>query len=76
MAERGIHKAPFVDVVEQFLEEGKAEPTLKKFNDMLASYRRMEASIEQRKGNLENKIPELSGALKAVQHLVHRYSCN
>ena len=37
--------------------------------DGFSSYRRVEASVEQRRRNLDSKIPELKKAVKAVQML-------
>jgi hypothetical protein len=51
---RGIPKAPFVDKVEEFIDEN-AETTLKKFTEMISKYKFMESSHLQRKKDFRRK---------------------
>jgi len=68
---RGIPKAPFVDKVEEFIDEN-AETTLKKFTEMISKYKFMESSHLQRKKILEGKIPDLKKTLDMVLYLISK----
>ncbi|KAJ3114429.1 hypothetical protein HDU96_002099 [Phlyctochytrium bullatum] len=69
---RGIPKAPFIEKVEDFVAPGEVEATLRKFQEMIAKYKTMEAHLTQRKGGLETKLPELKKARDAVNFLIKR----
>ncbi|KAI8849391.1 Prefoldin subunit-domain-containing protein [Chytridium lagenaria] len=71
---RGIPRAPFMDKVEDFVADGEVEGTLRKFQEMIAKYRTMEAHLLQRKQSLESKIPELKKTLDMVLFLLSRAS--
>ncbi|KAI3642847.1 hypothetical protein MP228_012402 [Amoeboaphelidium protococcarum] len=69
--ESGIPQAPFVDEVEKFLSpEMDAHALLRKFDDMLSTYKRMEVQLQAKKQNLNTKIPELEKSLEAVRNLI------
>ncbi|ORX60001.1 Prefoldin, subunit 3 [Piromyces finnis] len=68
---RGIPKAPFVDKVEEFIDEN-AETTLRKFTEMIGKYKFMESSHLQRKKILEGKIPDLRKTLDMVLYIISK----
>ncbi|KAI3632251.1 hypothetical protein MIR68_009357 [Amoeboaphelidium protococcarum] len=69
--ESGIPQAPFVDEVEKFLSpEMDAQALLRKFDEMLSTYKRMEVQLQAKKQNLNTKIPELEKSLEAVRNLI------
>ncbi|RKO83227.1 Prefoldin subunit-domain-containing protein [Blyttiomyces helicus] len=69
---RGIPKAPFVGKVEEFVNDGETEAVLRKFQEMLAKYKYMEVHGQQRKKNLESKIPEIKKTFEMVNYLISR----
>ncbi|KAJ3124624.1 hypothetical protein HK098_000961 [Nowakowskiella sp. JEL0407] len=69
---RGIPKAPFVDNVLEFVPDGNVEPTLRKFQEMLAKYKYMEVHLLQRQKSLESKIPEIKKTLDMVNFLISK----
>ncbi|KAH9916392.1 Prefoldin subunit 3 [Epithele typhae] len=70
---RGIPKAPFIADVAQFLGKDRtAEAALKEFQAALAKYRYMEQNLAQRRGSLEDKIPDIKKTLAMVEFLQER----
>ncbi|KAJ1894539.1 hypothetical protein LPJ66_005127 [Kickxella alabastrina] len=66
---RGIPKAPFVDNVDEYLKTDSVEATLRKFTEATSKYRFMENSKLQKRGSLEQKIPEIEKTLAMVEYL-------
>ncbi|KAH6907351.1 prefoldin subunit [Coprinopsis sp. MPI-PUGE-AT-0042] len=71
---RGIPKAPFIADVEEYIggEDGDVETTLRTFQDAIAKYRYMDSSLTQRRGSLEEKIPDIKKTLDMVEYLQDR----
>ncbi|KAF7331786.1 Prefoldin subunit 3 [Mycena kentingensis (nom. inval.)] len=71
---RGIPKAPFIADVEAHIggPDGEVERPLKAFQDALAKYRFMDSNLQQRRGSLEEKIPDIKKTLRMVEFLQER----
>ncbi|KAF8654763.1 hypothetical protein AX16_003418 [Volvariella volvacea WC 439] len=71
---RGIPKAPFIADVQEYLggADAEVEGPLKSFQDALAKYRFMDSNLAQRRGSLEEKIPDIKKTLDMVIFLRDR----
>lgn len=45
------------------------EPTLRRFQEMIAKYQFMEANVQKRAASLRDKLPEMESTLSAIQFL-------
>lgn len=65
---RKIPKAPFIDDVEKHVggPEADVEEHMNNFQGAIAKYRFMENNLTQRKGSLEEKIPDIKKTLAMV----------
>ncbi|KAI7784233.1 prefoldin subunit 3 [Diaporthe eres] len=70
---RGIPYAPFVDRVEDYVtSRADTEPTLRKFQEMIAKYQYMESNMQRKAAGLQDKIPDIQKTLDTVQFLKTR----
>ncbi|KAG9316577.1 Prefoldin subunit 3, partial [Chiua virens] len=71
---RGIPKAPFIANVKEYIgsPDGDVEGPLRIFQDAIAKYRYMDASLTQRRRSLEDKIPDIKKTLYMVEYLQER----
>ncbi|KAK4143013.1 Prefoldin subunit-domain-containing protein [Dichotomopilus funicola] len=67
---RGIPNAPFVDKVEDYVtSRADVEPTLRRFQEMIAKYQFMEQNLQRRVAGLKDKLPDIRKTLDTVQFL-------
>ncbi|KAH6615612.1 Prefoldin subunit-domain-containing protein [Chaetomium sp. MPI-SDFR-AT-0129] len=67
---RGIPHAPFVDKVEDYVtSRADVEPTLRRFQEMIAKYQFMEQNLQRRVAGLKDKLPDIRKTLDTVQFL-------
>ncbi|AEO59983.1 hypothetical protein MYCTH_2308733 [Thermothelomyces thermophilus ATCC 42464] len=67
---RGIPYAPFVDKVEDYVtSRADVEPTLRRFQEMIAKYQFMEQNLQRRVAGLKDKMPDIRKTLEAVRFL-------
>ncbi|EPQ29762.1 uncharacterized protein PFL1_02435 [Pseudozyma flocculosa PF-1] len=68
---RGIPHAPFITNVQEHLggPDEDVEPTLRKFQETMSKYKFMEMNTAQRRGGLEDKIPDIRKTLQMVEFL-------
>ncbi|KAG7293765.1 peptide chain release factor 1 [Staphylotrichum longicolle] len=72
---RGIPYAPFVDKVEDYVTtRADVEPTLRRFQEMIAKYQFMEQNLQRRVVGLKDKLPDIRKTLDTVQFLKLRTS--
>ncbi|KAK4131084.1 Prefoldin, subunit 3 [Trichocladium antarcticum] len=72
---RGIPYAPFVDKVEDYVSSrADVEPTLRRFQEMIAKYQFMEQNLQRRVGGLRDKLPDIQKTLETVRFLKLRAS--
>ncbi|KAG8162489.1 hypothetical protein KVR01_008254 [Diaporthe batatas] len=70
---RGIPYAPFVDKVEDYVtSRADTEPTLRKFQEMIAKYQYMESNMQRRAAGLKDKLPDIQKTLETVRFLKTR----
>ncbi|KAL2163489.1 hypothetical protein VTH06DRAFT_5547 [Thermothelomyces fergusii] len=67
---RGIPYAPFVDKVEDYVtSRADVEPTLRRFQEMIAKYQFMEQNLQRRVAGLKEKMPDIRKTLETVRFL-------
>ncbi|KAL2151355.1 hypothetical protein VTH82DRAFT_6453 [Thermothelomyces myriococcoides] len=67
---RGIPYAPFVDKVEDYVtSRADVEPTLRRFQEMIAKYQFMEQNLQRRVAGLKDKMPDIRKTLETVRFL-------
>ncbi|KAK4053653.1 hypothetical protein OIO90_003892 [Microbotryomycetes sp. JL221] len=68
---RGIPQAVFLEDVEKFIggADADAEAPLQSLQQLLSKYRYMESNSLQRRGGLEDKVPELRRTIDMVETL-------
>ncbi|KAL2117435.1 hypothetical protein VTJ04DRAFT_7095 [Mycothermus thermophilus] len=67
---RGIPYAPFVDKVEDYVSSrADVEPTLRRFQEMIAKYQFMEQNLQRRVLGLKDKLPDIKKTLDTVRFL-------
>ncbi|KAL2135183.1 hypothetical protein VTI74DRAFT_9500 [Chaetomium olivicolor] len=67
---RGIPYAPFVDKVEDYVSSrADVEPTLRRFQEMIAKYQFMEQNLQRRVVGLKDKLPDIQKTLDTVRFL-------
>ncbi|KAK1766484.1 putative prefoldin subunit 3 protein [Phialemonium atrogriseum] len=67
---RGIPYAPFVDKVEDYVTSREdVEPTLRRFQEMIAKYQFMETNLQRRVAGLKDKLPDIQKTLDTVRFL-------
>ncbi|KAL1843566.1 hypothetical protein VTJ49DRAFT_849 [Mycothermus thermophilus] len=67
---RGIPQAPFVDKVEDYVSSrADVEPTLRRFQEMIAKYQFMEQNLQRRVVGLKDKLPDIKKTLDTVRFL-------
>ncbi|KAK4250025.1 Prefoldin subunit-domain-containing protein [Corynascus novoguineensis] len=67
---RGIPYAPFVDKVEDYVtSRADVEPTLRRFQEMIAKYQFMEQNLQRRVAGLKDKMPDIQKTLETVRFL-------
>ncbi|KAL2263258.1 hypothetical protein VTK26DRAFT_7605 [Humicola hyalothermophila] len=72
---RGIPYAPFVDKVEDYVSSrAEVEPTLRRFQEMIAKYQFMEQNLQRRVAGLKDKLPDIRKTLETVRFLKLRTS--
>ncbi|KAK4154385.1 Prefoldin subunit-domain-containing protein [Chaetomidium leptoderma] len=72
---RGIPYAPFVDKVEDYVTtRADVEPTLRRFQEMIAKYQFMEQNLQRRVVGLKEKLPDIRKTLETVRFLKLRTS--
>ncbi|PSN62602.1 Prefoldin, subunit 3 [Corynespora cassiicola Philippines] len=70
---RGIPVAPFVDRVEDYVNDrSEVEPTINNFKEMISKYQFMEANTQRRAAGLKDKIPDIHKTLETVKFLKSR----
>ncbi|EAQ83233.1 conserved hypothetical protein [Chaetomium globosum CBS 148.51] len=70
---RGIPYAPFVDKVEDYVtSRADVEPTLRRFQEMIAKYQFMEQNLQRRVVGLKEKLPDIRKTLETVRFLKSR----
>ncbi|KAK3305814.1 Prefoldin subunit-domain-containing protein [Chaetomium strumarium] len=70
---RGIPYAPFVDKVEDYVSSrADVEPTLRRFQEMIAKYQFMEQNLQRRVLGLKDKMPDIRKTLETVRFLKTR----
>ncbi|KAJ4388097.1 peptide chain release factor 1 [Gnomoniopsis smithogilvyi] len=70
---RGIPFAPFIDKVEDYVTtRAEVEPTMNKFQEMIAKYQFMETSMQRKAAGLKEKIPDIQKTLDTVRFLKTR----
>lgn len=70
---RGIPYAPFVDRVEDYVSSrADVEPTLRRFQEMIAKYQFMEQNLQRRVIGLKDKMPDIRKTLETVRFLKTR----
>ncbi|KAK4032755.1 Prefoldin subunit-domain-containing protein [Parachaetomium inaequale] len=70
---RGIPYAPFVDKVEDYVtSRADVEPTLRRFQEMIAKYQFMEQNLQRRVVGLKDKLPDIRKTLDTVRFLKTR----
>nr|BBE38612.1 prefoldin subunit 3 [Thermochaetoides thermophila] len=72
---RGIPYAPFVDKVEDYVSSrDDVEPTLRRFQELIAKYQFMEQNLQRRVAGLKDKMPDIQKTLDTVRFLKLRTS--
>ncbi|ESA42017.1 prefoldin subunit 3, variant [Neurospora crassa OR74A] len=70
---RGIPQAPFVDKVEDYVtSRADVEPTLRRFQELIAKYQFMEQNLQRRVVGLKDKMPDIQKTLDTVRFLQMR----
>lgn len=70
---RGIPYAPFVDKVEDYVtSRADVEPTLRRFQEMIAKYQFMDQNLQRRVVGLKEKLPDIRKTLETVRFLKSR----
>lgn len=70
---RGIPQAPFVDKVEDYVtSRADVEPTLRRFQELIAKYQFMEQNLQRRVVGLKDKMPDIQKTLDTVRFLKMR----
>jgi prefoldin subunit 5 len=67
---RGIPTFPFMTSITSYVSSpADVEPTLRRFQEMIAKYQFMEANVAKRAGGLREKLPEMKSTLSTIQFL-------
>jgi len=69
---RGIPEAIFIDNVEKMCEVWGANETLAQLQELYSKYQYMQTSLSAQRSGLKGKLPDITGALDCVNHLVER----
>jgi prefoldin subunit 5 len=67
---RGIPSFPFMTSITSYVSSpADVEPTLRRFQEMIAKYQFMEANVSKRAGGLREKLPEMESTLSTIRFL-------
>lgn len=67
---RGIPAFPFMTSVAAYVSKpADVEPTLRRFQEMIAKYQFMEANVQRRAAGLREKLPEMESTLSSIRFL-------
>jgi prefoldin subunit 5 len=67
---RGIPAFPFMTSITSYVTTpADVEPTLRRFQEMIAKYQFMEANVSKRASGLREKLPEMENTLSTIRFL-------